>query len=94
MRNQGGLEGRHREAQGDAEEAERQHQGERPSAQKDDSGRGNRSREQRRPGGRLVIGGEVEDDAAAEGDREPGKEPTGADFRGDPGAHPSRDGKA
>jgi len=70
------------------------HEGDRAPAQPDRGGRGQSGCRQRRPRGRFVIGREVENDAGAEGDREPGKQSAGADLGRGPDAHARRHGKA
>ena len=79
-----GLQGGHRKAGGDGCKAERQRQTDgaaaRPHRERNADTRGR----QRRPPGRLAAGGEVEDDAEAEGDRQPGRQPPGRELGGDP----------
>jgi hypothetical protein len=87
MRDQRRLDRRNGKARRDGEKAERENEGERPAPQEDHGNCGNRSRRQRRPPSRFVIGREVENDAGAERDREPGKEAASANLGGGPGAH-------
>ena len=94
MFDQGGLQRCDRKPERDGKEAERQHEGDRAPAHPDRGGRGQSGCRQRRPRGRFVIGCEVENDAGAEGDREPGKQPAGADLGRGPDAHARRHGKA
>ena len=67
-------------AGGDGGKAERQRKAERPPARQErDRNAGQRQR-RRRPPGRFALGGEIADDAEAEGDRQPGHQPAGRDF--------------
>ena len=94
MLDQRGFEGRGGKAQSDGEKAERENEGEQPAPEENHGNRSNRSRKKRRPPGRLVIGGKVKNDAAAERDREPGKEPASANLGGGPGANARRHSQA
>jgi hypothetical protein len=87
MLDQRRLDRRNGKARRHREKAERENEGERPAPQEDRGNCGNRSRRQRRPPSRFVIGREVENDAGAECDREPGKEAASANLGGGPGAH-------
>ena len=69
-----------RKAGGDGGKAERDRKAERPPARrKTGANTGNRQRD-RRPYRRLTVGGEIDDDAEAEGDRQPRQQPARRDF--------------
>jgi hypothetical protein len=94
MLDQRGFECRDGKARADGEKSERQNEGNRPIAQKHHGCRSHSRRQQGRPGGRLVIGSKIKNDAAAKGDREPGEQPPGANFGGSPGADARRHSEA
>jgi hypothetical protein len=94
MGDQRRLERRDGKAHRDTETSEREHEGKWSTPQKNHGGSGRGSGAAGRPGGRLAISREIENDAGAEGDREPGKKPPGADLGGGPGAHARRRGEA
>ena len=71
MLDQRGFERRHGKAGADGEKSERENEGHRPVAQQHSGRRRNGKGGQGRPPGRLMLRGEIKNDAGAEGDREP-----------------------
>jgi hypothetical protein len=94
MSDQGRFERGDGKTQSDAERPKRKREGKRPPSQQDRGDGAHGSGGAGRPGGRLVIGREVKNDAAAQGDRQPGEKPPGANFGCDPRAHARRYGEA
>jgi hypothetical protein len=87
MIDQRGFDRRNCEAQSNGEKAERKNESQRPAPQKDHRNGGNHNCRQCRPPGRFVVGCEIENDAAAERHRKPGKEPAGPNLGGRPRAN-------
>ena len=80
------------EARRGGRECERQREGDRPVAREAPPPRPRRPEQRRRrPELRLPVGGEIEDDPEAEGDGEPGHEPSRPDFGQRPGPQPLAD---
>jgi hypothetical protein len=84
MRDTRGVERGDGKAAGQASKGQRQRKPDGASPRQDGSDDGECRERQHRPQRRLAIGGEIENDAGAEGDGEPGKQPAGRDFRDGP----------
>ena len=72
------------ETRGDGENKKADDESDQMPAQHDGADAADRRQCRRRPPGRLAIGGEIDDDAKAVGDREPRQQPIGGYFLGRP----------
>ena len=79
-----GLQGGNGKAAGDGGKAERQRQADDAAARCHRERDADGGEPHGGPPGRFSIRGEVDDDAEAEGDRQPGRQPSGRELGGDP----------